>query len=63
MSLRIPTLLIIGPEIPYEIPSFKFTDPTPISLVFQILFVVRTAKISVKDLKQSLEKRAMSKKN
>jgi hypothetical protein len=37
--------------------------PTPTNLVFQILLVVKTAKISVKDLKQSLANKATSKKN
>jgi hypothetical protein len=37
--------------------------PTPIKRVFQILLVVRIANISVSDLKQSLAKRATSKKN
>jgi len=37
--------------------------PTPINLVFQILFVVKIANISVSDLKQSLANKATSKKN
>jgi hypothetical protein len=40
-----------------------FIDPIPTRRVFQIAFVVNTAKISVSDLKQSLENRATSKKN
>lgn len=63
MSFLIPTLLTTGPEILYEIASLIFTLPTPTSLVFQILLVVKTANISVKDLKQSLENIATSKKN
>jgi hypothetical protein len=43
--------------------SFKFTPPTPIRRLFQILFVVKTANISVSDLKQSLANKATSKKN
>ena len=63
MSFLIPTDLTIGPDIPYEIASFKFKLPTPTSLVFQMLLVVRTANISVSDLKQSLANNATSKKN
>jgi hypothetical protein len=63
MSFLIPTLLTTGPDIPYDIASFTLTLPTPTSLVFQILLVVRTAKISVKDLKQSLANMATSRKN
>jgi hypothetical protein len=37
--------------------------PTPINRVFQMLFVVNMANISVKDLKQSLANKATSKKN
>jgi hypothetical protein len=37
--------------------------PTPIKRLFQILFVVKTAKISVSDLKQSRANSATSKKN
>jgi hypothetical protein len=43
--------------------SFILILPTPTNLLFQMLFVVKTAKISVKDLKQSRENKAMSKKN
>jgi len=39
------------------------TLPTPTRLVFHILFVVSTANISVKDLKQSLANIATSRKN
>jgi len=52
-----------GPDIPYETASFRFTLPTPTNLVFQILLVVKTANISVSDLKQSLANNATSKKN
>jgi hypothetical protein len=37
--------------------------PTPTNLDFQILFVVKTVKISVNTLKQSLANNATSKKN
>lgn len=47
----------------YDIASFTFTLPTPTSLVFHMLFVVNTANISVRDLKQSLANIATSKKN
>lgn len=63
MSLRIPTLLTTGPDIPYEIASFKLTLPTPTSLVFHMLLVVKTANISVRDLKQSLANIVTSRKN
>jgi len=59
----IPVLRIVGPEAAYETASFILILPTPTSRVFQILFVVRTAKISVKDLKQSRANKATSKKN
>ena len=63
MSFLIPIDLITGPEIPYEMASFTFKLPTPTNRVFQILLVVRTAKISVRDLKQSLANKATSRKN
>lgn len=63
MSFLTPTLLTTGPDIPYEMTSLKLTPPTPTSLLRHILFVVKTTKISVKDLKQSRENRATSKKN
>jgi hypothetical protein len=63
MSFFNPTLRTIGPDAAYEIASFIFILPTPTNLLFQILFVVKTAKISVKDLKQSRENKAISKKN
>jgi hypothetical protein len=63
MSFLTPTLLMIGPDAEYEIASYIFIDPTPTKRDFQILFVVSTAKISVKDLKQSLVKRTTSRKN
>jgi len=37
--------------------------PTPTKRDFQILFVAKTEKISVRDLKQSRENSATSKKN
>jgi hypothetical protein len=63
MSLRIPTLRTIGPEAAYEIASYIFREPTPTNLDFQILLVVRTAKTSVRDLKQSRVNNTTSKKN
>ena len=63
MSFLIPILLTIGPELEYIIASFKLILPTPTSRDFQIRLVVKTVKISVNDLKQSLAKRATSKKN
>jgi hypothetical protein len=59
----IPTLLTTGPEAAYDTASFKLIDPIPTKRVFQIAFVVNTAKISVNDLKQSLENNATSRKN
>ena len=62
MSFFIPTLLTTGPEIAYVITSLKLMLPTPTNLLFQILLFVKTTKISVKDLKQSLAYSATSKK-
>jgi hypothetical protein len=56
-------LLSIGPVTPYKILSSLLKLPTPTRRDFQILLVANTEKISVKDLKQSLEKRAKSIKN
>jgi hypothetical protein len=63
MSFLTPTLLITGPDAAYATASLIFILPTPIKRVFQILFVVKTANISVSDLKQSLANKATSKKN
>jgi hypothetical protein len=63
MSLRIPVLRTIGPEAEYDIASYMFIEPTPTKRVFHIAFVVRTAKISVKDLKQSRVNKTTSRKN
>ena len=63
MSFFTPKLLMTGPEIPYEIASLKFTLPTPTKRLFHILLLVKTINISVRDLKQSLENKATSKKN
>ena len=63
MSFLTPALRITGPEIPYDIASLKLILPTPTSRVFHMLLVVNTAKISVRDLKQSRAKSATSKKN
>jgi hypothetical protein len=49
--------------MPYEIASLKLILPTPTKRLFQILLVVKTTKISVNDLKQSLENNATSRKN
>jgi hypothetical protein len=43
--------------------SFRLMLPTPTKRDFQILFVVSTVKISVKDLKQFRAKIETSKKN
>jgi hypothetical protein len=43
--------------------SFRLILPTPTKRDFQILLVVKTVKISVNDLKQSLANNATSKKN
>lgn len=63
MSFFIPTLRTTGPDAAYETASLRFTDPIPTKRVFQIAFVVRTAKISVNDLKQSRANKATSRKN
>ena len=63
MSFLIPALLTTGPEAAYDIASFRFIPPTPTNRVFQMLLVVNTANISVRDLKQSRAKSATSKKN
>lgn len=63
MSFLIPTLRTTGPVAAYAIASFTFKLPIPTSRVFHILFVVNTANISVKDLKQSRENNITSKKN
>lgn len=63
MSFFKPELLITGPDNPYERQSLKVTLPTPTSLLFQMLLVVKTANISVSDLKQSLANNETSKKN
>jgi hypothetical protein len=63
MSFLTPTLRTTGPEIPYDTTSLKLTLPTPTNRLFQMLFVVKTAKISVKDLKQSRANNATSRKN
>ena len=52
-----------GPESPYERESLNVILPTPTRRLFQILFVVNTAYISVSDLKQSRAKSETSKKN
>lgn len=53
----------MGPVAPAESTSVGEIEPTFTSRDFQILFVVTTVKISVNVLKQSLLKRATSKKN
>ena len=63
MSFFIPTLLTTGPDAAYATASFRFIEPIPTSRVFQIALVVKTAKISVRDLKQSLANNATSRKN
>ena len=52
-----------GPDAEYDVTSLILILPTPIRRVFQILFVVKMAKISVRDLKQSRANNATSKKN
>ena len=61
--VRLPDDFSSGPDAAYETASVRLTDPIPTNRVFQIAFVVKTANISVKDLKQSLANNATSKKN
>jgi hypothetical protein len=63
MSFLKPALLITGPDKPYDIESFIFMPPMLTNLLFHMLLLVNTTKISVKDLKQSLENKATSRKN
>ena len=63
MSFFIPTLRTTGPEAAYETASLIFIDPIPTRRVFHIALVVKTANISVNDLKQSRAYNATSKKN
>jgi hypothetical protein len=53
----------MGPLNPKEIASLREILPIFTNLDFQILLVVNTENISVRDLKQSRENKATSKKN